>query len=287
MTEALSPRRTGGVSSFRRVFRSPSIIIGTVLIVLLLLVALFAPLIAPGGFDQQDLMQRLKPPSAEHILGTDHLGRSVLDRLVFGARYSLAVGLLSVLVGLIFGILIGGISGFYGGWIDRLLMGLVDIMLAFPGVLLAIALVAALGPSLFNITLSIGLRTMPSFARLVRGQVIQVREREYVEAARALGASDARLMLRHLLPNITAPIIVLASLDIASAILSVAALSFLGLGAQPPTPDWGGMITEARQYLRTAWWAGLFPGLAILLTTLGFNLLGDGLRDLFDPRSKR
>lgn len=270
----------------KRALRSPSIVAGGILVILLLLFAALAPQIGPEGFDQQDLMMRLKPPSSEFGLGTDHLGRSILTRMAFGARYSLQVGIVSVAIGGISGVIIGAVAGFYGGWIDRILMGLVDTLLAFPSILLAIAIVAALGPGLMNVMIAVGIRGMPSFARLVRGQVMSVRSRDFVEAAHAMGAPDVRIIAKHILPNVMAPIIVLASLDIATAILSAAALSFLGLGAQPPIPDWGGMIDQGRQYLRTAWWVGVFPGLAIMGTVLGFNLLGDGLRDVLDPRLK-
>lgn len=270
----------------KRALRSPSMWAGGLLVVLIVGFALVASVIGPEGFDKQDLMMRLKPPSAQFPLGTDHLGRSILTRLAYGGQYSLKVGLIAVGIGASIGIVTGALAGFYGGWVDRVLMGLMDILLAFPGILLAIAIVAALGPGLVNVMIAVGIRGVPTFARLVRGQVLSVRGREYVEAARALGSADGRIIVKHVFPNIMASIIVLASLDIASSILSVAALNFLGLGAQPPIPDWGGMIDQGRQYLRTAWWVGVFPGLAILMTVLGFNLLGDALRDLLDPRLK-
>lgn len=270
----------------QRALRSPSMWAGGVLVAMLILFSLAAPVIGPEGIDKQNLMVRLKPPSAEFPLGTDHLGRSILTRLAYGGQYSLKVGLVSVGIGALTGVVVGAVSGFYGGWVDKALMGFVDVLLAFPGILLAIAIVAALGPGLVNVTIAVGIRGMPTFARLVRGQVMSVRGREYVEAAHALGSGDGRIIAKHVFPNILAPVIVLASLDIAAAILSVASLSFLGLGAQPPIPDWGGMIDQGRQYLRTAWWVGVFPGLAIMLTVLGFNLLGDALRDLLDPRLK-
>lgn len=270
----------------KRALRSPSMWAGSILVLLLLTLSFAAPLIGPEGIDDQQLALRLKPPSETYPLGTDHLGRSILTRLAYGGQYSLKVGLLSVSIGAASGIIIGAVAGFYGGWVDRVLMGFVDVLLAFPGILLAIAIVAALGPGLVNVMIAVGIRGMPTFARLVRGQVMSVKNRDFVEAAQALGSSDVRILARHILPNILAPIIVLASLDIATAILSVAALSFLGLGAQPPIPDWGGMIDQGRQYLRTAWWMGVFPGVAIMATVLGFNLLGDGLRDVLDPRLK-
>lgn len=270
----------------KRALRSPSIWAGGVLVILLLLISAAAPLVGPEGYDAQNLMLRLKPPSAEYPLGTDHLGRSILTRLAYGGRYSLQVGLISVGIGALGGIIVGAIAGFYGGWVDKVLMGFVDTLLAFPGILLAIAIVAALGPGLTNVMIAVGIRGVPTFARLVRGQVLSAREQDYVQAVRALGSRDARIIIKHIFPNIMAPIIVMASLDIGSAILSAASLSFLGMGAQPPTPDWGGMIDQGRTYLRSSWWVGVFPGLAIMATVLGFNLLGDGLRDVLDPRLK-
>lgn len=270
----------------RRFLRSPSIWAGGILVLFVLTFTLAANHIGPEGYDDQNLLQRLKPPSKEAPLGTDHLGRSVLTRLAHGGRHTLQVSLVAVAVGGVGGVILGTLSGYYGGWVDRIVMGFIDMLLAFPGVLLAIAIVSVLGPSMVNVMLAIGIRSIPTFARLVRGQVLSVRGWDYIEASRALGASDGRILTRHVFPNIVAPIIVLVSLDLATAVLSIATLSFLGLGAQPPVPDWGGMIEQGRQYVRTAWWLGLFPGLAIMFVVLGFNLLGDGLRDVLDPRLK-
>lgn len=271
----------------RRLFRRRLVIFGAVLVVGFFLVSLVAPLLAPQGYDEQDLLGRLQPPSSDHPMGTDMLGRDLLARVVWGARISLMVGFLAMSLGFVFGSLLGLFSGMYGGVVDRAVMGAMDILLAFPGILLALAVVAALGPGLYQVMIAVGVNQIPSFARLVRGSVLSVRKHEYVEAARAVGASDPRIMLRHVAPQVIAPVIVLASLDVGTAILASAGLSFLGLGAQPPLPDWGGMINQGRAFLRSAWWVGVFPGLAIMLAVLGFNLVGDGLRDALDPRLRQ
>ncbi|MBT9258884.1 MAG: ABC transporter permease [Clostridiales bacterium] len=260
---------------------------GLFLVLFMVAFSLAAPWIGPEGYDDQNLMQRLQPPSKDYPLGTDQLGRSVLTRLAWGGRVSLSVALSAMAIGLVGGVAVGSLSGFYGGWVDRILMGLMDMLLAFPSIILAIAIVAALGPGLTNAMIAVGIRGIPTFARLVRGQILSLKNQEFIQAARAVGAGSARILFRHLFPNLIAIVIVMASLDLAANILSLAALSFLGLGAQPPIPDWGGMLDQGRQYLRTAWWLGVFPGLAIMMVVLGFNLLGDGLRDILDPRQKR
>jgi peptide/nickel transport system permease protein len=280
-----APRRHA--SFLRRLFRRRLVILGTLLVAGFLFVSFLAPLLAPQGFDEQELSRRLAPPSGTHPLGTDMLGRDLLVRIVWGARISLLVGVLAVSLGLVLGSVLGLLSGFYGTALDRAVMGVMDILLAFPGILLALAVVAALGPGLPQVMIAVGIHQIPSFARLVRGSVLSVRNHEYVDAARVLGASDLRIILHHLAPNVIAPVIVLTSLDIGTTILAAAGLSFLGLGAQPPLPDWGGMINQGRAFLRTAWWVGVFPGLAIMLTVLGFNLIGDGLRDALDPRLRQ
>jgi len=289
---AVLPAGTGaaprGAAGFlRRLLRRRVVAVGLVLVGTFVLVGLSAPVLAPQGYDEQDLLHRLEPPSGRHPLGTDMLGRDELGRIIWGARVSLAVGVLAVSLGLAGGTSLGLLSGFYGGAVDRALMGVVDVMLAFPGILLALAVVAALGPGLVQVMVAVGIQQVPSFARLVRGAVLSVRTREYVDAARALGVSDLGIVGRHILPNVTAPLVVLASLDVGTAILASAGLSFLGLGAQPPLPDWGGMINQGRAVLRTAWWVGVFPGLAIMLAVLGYNLVGDGLRDALDPQLRQ
>lgn len=249
--------------------------------------ALLAPILAPEGYDDQDLFSRLSPPSSQSLMGTDQLGRQISSRIFWGARISLQVGIVAITIGLSGGVILGLISGYYGGKIDRLVMGLMDVLLSFPGLLLALAVVAILGPGLYQVMIAVGITRIPQFARLVRGSTLSIKEKEYVEAQRALGSPDVRILLAHIVPNIVAPVIVYATLSLATALLASAGLSFLGLGAQPPIPDWGGMVSEGRAYLRSAWWIGVYPGAAIMITVLGFNLLGDGLRDALDPKLRR
>ena len=262
---------------------------GMLVILLMVVAALAAPLIARHDPTDVDLINQLQRPSAEHWMGTDIQGRDVWARLVYGARISLSVGLVSQGIALGLGLLLGLIAGYYGKWVDELVMRLADVTLAFPTLLLLIALVAALQPSLTVVFLTIGLVGWAGMARLVRGQVLVVRELEYVQAMRALGARNARIISRHVLPAVIAPVLIAATLGVAAAVMAEAALSFLGLGVQPPTPSWGAMIADGRDLsqLRGAPWTSLFPGLAIGMTVLGFNLLGDALRDALDPRAKR
>jgi peptide/nickel transport system permease protein len=264
--------------------RSPLTVIGLAIILMFVLSAVFAPLLAPSDPTQQILSQRLKPPSAGHWLGMDQLGRDVLSRLLFGAPISLTVGLVVVGSASTLGTLVGLIAGYARGTVDELLMRLTDIFLAFPPLILAMAIAGALGPSLNNAMIAIAAVTWPVYARLVRGQVLSLREREFIEAAFSIGASTPRILFRHLLPNALAPILVQASFDMGGAILSAAGLSFIGFGARPPTPEWGVMISEGSKFFSTQPWLSFFPGLAILLTVAAFNLIGDGLRDAFDPR---
>lgn len=265
-------------------FSSPLTVVGVALILLFVLAALAAQQLAPYSPLEQSLSDRLKPPGLSHWLGTDQLGRDLFSRLLFGARLSLMVGLTVVLSAGTFGTLVGLVAGYRGGLVDQLLMRLTDIFLAFPSLILAMAIAGALGPNLNNAMAAIAVVTWPVYARLVRAQVLSLREREFVEAARSIGASTARILRRHLLPNTLAPILVQASFDLGGAILSAAGLSFIGFGAQPPTPEWGVMISEGRQFISTQPWLSFFPGLAILLTVAAFNLIGDGLRDALDPR---
>jgi ABC-type dipeptide/oligopeptide/nickel transport system permease subunit len=260
--------------------------LGLVVIVLIALVALAAPLLARHDPTGIDLVHQLEPPSATHWMGTDLQGRDVWARLVFGARVSLAVGVISQSIALALGVTLGLIAGYYGRWVDELVMRLADVTLAFPTLLLLIAMVAALEPSLGVVFVTIGIVGWAGMARLVRGQVLVVRQLEYVQAARALGAADRRILATHLLPNVIAPVVIAATLGMAGAIMAEAALSFLGLGVQPPTPSWGSMIADGRDLsqLRTAPWTSVFPGLAIGAAVLGFNLLGDALRDALDPK---
>jgi peptide/nickel transport system permease protein len=264
--------------------RSPLTVAGLVLIVLLALIAALAPIIAPADPLKQVLSTRLKPPSAAHWFGTDQLGRDVLSRMIYGARISLLIGTVVVGLAASLGTIVGLIAGYTGGWLDESLMRLTDVFLAFPALILAMAISGALGPSLNNAMIAIAVVSWPIYARLVRAQVLSLREREYVEAARSLGASPGRIVWQHILPNTLAPLLVQASFDMGSAILSAAGLSFIGFGAQPPTAEWGVMISDGRNYIVTQPWLSLFPGLAILLTVAAFNLIGDGLRDALDPR---
>lgn len=260
--------------------------IGGALVGLLVVGAVFAPWIAPHDPVRGELDDYLTPPGARYWLGTDTFGRDVFSRIVYGARVSLGVGVAVQASALAIGVTSGLAAGFYGGGVDNLIMRLAEVIFAFPGLLFAIAVMAVIGPSLYNVFVALGLVSWTSLARVVRGAVLSVKEHEFVEAARALGASNRRIILRHLLPNIVAPAIVLVTLGIGGAILAEASLSFLGLGAQPPTPSWGSMLTVGRDYLSEAPWLSLYPGIAIFLTVMGFNLLGDGLRDLLDPRMR-
>lgn len=260
--------------------------IGLVLVALLLFTALTADLIAPQGIDDQDLRKGLLPPSQEFPLGTDEFGRDMLSRIIHGSRISLQVAIVATAISAVIGISLGAIAGFFGGRLDYLIQGAVDISWAFPTVLLAIFLVAILGPGLGSVLIAVGLGYWGGFTRVVRGQVLSLREWDFIIAARSIGVTDSRIMFRHLLPNCLAPAIVMGTLMMADAILIEATLSFLGMGAQPPTPSWGSILASGRSYLRLAPWVTIFPGIAIMLTVLGFNLLGDGLRDALDPRLK-
>jgi peptide/nickel transport system permease protein len=264
--------------------------VGAALLMLMIGVALAAPLVAPYSFGQMSLENRLKPPnwlsgaSSTHLLGTDPLGRDMLSRVIWAARTSLGIAGISVLVAMVFGVMMGLLSGYYGGWLDGLVMRLADIQLSFPYLLLAIAVMALLKPTLANLILVLALRSWVVYARTVRGSVLVAKRREFVEATAALGATDRRIITRHITPNVIAPIIVISSFQLAELIIAESSLSFLGLGVQPPTPSWGGMLSQGREYLTSAWWLGVFPGLAIILTVLGINLFGDALRDAMDPR---
>lgn len=246
--------------------------------------AALAPWISPYDPGAQAWQRALQPPSASHWLGTDEFGRDVLVRIVFGGRISLAVGFLAVGIAAGVGVPVGLVSGYAGGRVDVVVMRIMDVLLAFPAILLALAIVGALGPGVRNAIVAVGIVAIPAFARVVRGATLVVRIQDYVEAARAMGAGAGRIVARHVFPNAMAPVIVQATLGVGTAILSSAGLSFLGLGAQPPTPDWGGMLASGREFMLQAWWIATFPGMAIMATVLGFNLVGDALRDLLDPR---
>lgn len=272
--------------AWKRLLKNKIAMLGLTIISILVLVAIFAPVLAPYEPLKTDVIERLKAPSFSHWLGTDDLGRDILSRIIYGSRISIQVGVISVSLALVFGVSLGVLAGYYGGWIDSLVMRLIDIMLAFPSILLAIVIMAILGPQLSNAMIAIGFVNLPRFARIVRSSVLSVKEEEYVSAAQSLGASDFRIIMKHVLPNCLAPLTVQSTLSIATAILEAAGLSFLGLGAQPPTPEWGAMLSSGRSAIQIAPWVVAFPGLAIMITVLGFNLFGDGLRDALDPKMK-
>jgi peptide/nickel transport system permease protein len=269
--------------SMRLLLHNRMAMVGAGIILFWILVALAAPLIAPYDPLEQHIEDRLSPPSAQHFFGTDELGRDVFSRVVYGARISLPVGLIVIVFSMLVGVLLGALAGYFGSVSDMLIMRLADITLAFPSIVLALAIASVLGPSLQNALIAMILVWWPEYARLMRGQVLSIKSNEYVTAAQAIGVSRGRILSRHIVPNTSAPIIVKASLDAGSAILTITALSFIGLGAVPPTPEWGAMISLGR-FKFYDWWLTAFPGLAVLSVVLGFNFLGDGLRDAFDPR---
>jgi peptide/nickel transport system permease protein len=259
-------------------------VIGAVIVLLLITVSLFAPFIAPYDPTAINVHDVLSPPSKTHLLGTDELGRDVFSRIIWGSRVSLKVGFVAVGFAIIIGIVIGAIAGFYGGKIDAILMRFVDIMLAFPTFFLILAVIAILEPSIFTIMVVIGITSWMDVARLVRAEFLTLKERDFVGAARAIGVTDARLIFRHILPNALSPVFVAATFGVAGAILIESGLSFLGLGVQPPDPSWGNILTAGKDNIEVAWWLSLYPGLAILITVLSYNLVGEGLRDALDPR---
>lgn len=270
----------------RRLARNRLAMLGLAIIVIFVALAVLAPWIAPHDPLQSSFAKRLQPPSAEHWLGTDELGRDMLSRLLYGARISLRVGLISVAIGIVIGVPLGAISAYYGGWVDLIVQRVIDVMLAFPGILLAIVLVSTLGVGLENVMIAVGIVSIPVYTRLVRGSALALKRKDFVEAARAAGARDLVIIARHILPNCVAPVIVQSTLQVGSSILWAAGLGFLGLGAQPPTPEWGTILSRGRQYLLVAPHITTATGLSIMLVVLGFNLLGDGLRDALDPRLK-
>ena len=271
----------------RQFWRSKSAVVGLALTVLFVLLALLAPILAPSDPTLFTLGQQLQPPSSAHLLGTDELGRDTLSRILYGARITLLITLGAVLVSLVVGTFLGIVAGFLGGWTDTLIMRFMDILLAMPGFLLAIAIIAALGVGTFNVVVAVGVFSIPAFARVARGSTLSVRQQEFVLAARALGGAPSEIMWRHILPNVTPPLVVQTTLRLATAILTASGLSFLGLGPQPPTPEWGAMLSTGRNLITSSPQLATIPGLAILLVAIGFNLLGDGLRDALDPRLKR
>lgn len=277
-----------GLRYFLRRFaaETPLNVVALVIIFVFILLSIFGRLLAPYDPIVPDIANKLAPPSSAHWLGTDELGRDILSRVLAGTRISLGIATLILSIAITFGVLIGSIAGYVGGWVDEVLMRITDVFLAFPALILAMGIAASLGRDLKNVIIALTLVYWPWYARLIRGQVLMMRERDFVEAAHSIGMRPSRVLLRHILPNTMAPIIVQATVDVGYAVLATAGLSFIGLGAQPPSPEWGTMIAGARTYFRVAWWYMTFPGVALTLTVIGFNLLGDGLRDYFDPRTR-
>lgn len=269
---------------YRYFLRNRSAILGFVVIAIFLGTSLVGPLLAPYNPSKQHLDKTLTPPGPEFLLGTDHLGRDLLSRLLYASRISLLIGIGVVTFGLVVGTFVGLVVGFLGGWVDTLAMRLSDILLSFPGILLALAIVSAIGPGIVNVILAVGIASTPIYSRVVRGSVLRLRNMEFVLAAQTVGVSPMRIMLRHLLPNCMGPLVIQTTLRLADAIIVASGLSFLGLGVPPDVPEWGSMLADGRVYLRSASWIALFPGLCIMVVVLGFNLMGDGLRDALDPR---
>jgi len=270
----------------RRLRRNIGALLALAFLAIVVAVSIFAPILAPYDPLAVDIEQQLQPPSGQHWAGTDLFGRDIFSRLLFGARISLLVGIVAVAIASVPGLILGLVAGYNDRWVDSLIMRIMDMMLAFPGILLALSIVALLGPGLPNAMIAVGIAGIPSYTRVVRGSVLATKRMQFVRAARAVGCRSWRIVFRHILPNIFAPVLVLATLDLAWAILNASSLSFLGLGAQPPAPEWGAMLNEGRGYLRQAPWITAAPGLAIMLTVLSINLLGDGLRDALDPRMR-
>ena len=272
--------------AWRTFKKNKSAMVGLGIVVFFIILAIIGPYIAPQGTDDQNLSIRLQAPSSEFWFGTDDLGRDVLSRILHGAQLSLTVGLTAVLMSAVVGSFLGILAGYYGRWVDTIISRIFDIMLAFPSILLAIAIVSILGPSLRNALIAIAIINIPNFGRLIRSRVLSIKEEEYIHAAKAIGMRNSRILWRHILPNSMTPIIVQGTLAIATAIIEAAALGFLGLGAEQSVPEWGKMLADSRMFLLNAPWAMIFPGIAIMLTVIGFNLLGDGLRDALDPKMK-
>lgn len=284
-----TPRSSEWQRRWRRFKQNRLSVVGAGIILLLILMAVVGPFLAPYPKDATGavhISERLQRPGNPHWMGTDDVGRDVLTRLLVGSRISLGAGLVVLVIATVVGLTLGMISGYFGGWLDNIIQRLTDVFLTVPGLILAMAVSAALGPSLINVMWAIALVWWPGYCRLTRAEVLRCREDQYVEAARSIGTSSKRIIVRHIMPNIFTPVLVKASMDIGFAVLTLASLGFIGLGAQPPTPDWGKMIADGRRYLPESWWLTVFPGFAIFLTVFGFNLLGDGIRDVFDPRAR-
>ena len=280
-------KRTRMQGVWKRFSRSKTAMLGLIIISIFIILAILAPVIAPYGYDEQNLRDAYQGPSMQHLLGTDNLGRDTLSRLIYGSRISLVVGLLAVAIGAVVGGLVGAFAAFYGGKVDSLLMRVIDIMMSIPSMVLAIAICAALGPGLVNTMIAVGFSSVPTYARVVRSAVLTIRQQEYIEAAGAIGASNWKIIIKHIVPNSLAPIIVQASLGVGNAIQSAASMSFLGLGITPPTPEWGAMLSTGRSFIRDYPLMVVAPGMCIMLVISSLNMLGDGLRDALDPRMKR
>lgn len=267
----------------RQMFTNFNFVVGLILLTVTIFTAVFAPFLATNDVNQADARASFKPPSREHWMGTDKLGRDIWSRFVFGGRVSLVIGLSAMVIGMFAGTVMGIFAGFYGGWVDSVISWITEVLMAFPGILLALTIMAILGPGVNNVILAVGIGTIPQFMRMARSAVLKTREMDFIDAARTIGCSDARILFRHILPNIFQSVIVLATLGIGSAILEGSSLSYLGLGAQPLTPEWGSMINAGRTFLQNAWWVSVFPGLGVFLAILSINMLGEGLSQIFDP----
>jgi peptide/nickel transport system permease protein len=292
MGEKTVPKSSGEQEKLRHLFwkrfrKNGLALVGALIVIFLFIIALMAPVISPYDPGQINIKRVLQEPTAKHIFGTDSLGRDVLSRMIWGSRISLLVGFVAVGIATLIGIFLGALAGYYGRWVDNLIMRFVDIMLCFPTFFLILAVIALLEPNIWNIMIIIGITGWMGVARLVRAEFLSLKERDFTVAEKALGAKDFRIIFRHILPNAMAPILVSATLGVAGAILTESALSFLGIGVQPPTPSWGNILTAGKDNIEIAWWLSLYPGLAILMTVLGYNLLGEGIRDAIDPRLKQ
>ncbi|WP_432661898.1 ABC transporter permease [Wukongibacter baidiensis] len=279
-------RKSNSSEVFRRLKKNKMAMLGLAIIVVLILVAALASVVAPYGYDDQNLEKTFQPPSKDHIFGTDEFGRDIFSRIVYGSQISLKVGFIAVSISVLAGGFLGAIAGYYGGHIDNIIMRVMDVLLSIPSILLAISIAATLGPGLFNLMIAVGISSIPGYARLVRASVLTIRGMEYIEASKSVGSGDLRIIFKHIIPNCLAPLIVQATLGVAFAILTAAGLSFIGLGIQPPEPEWGAMLSGGRGYIRDNAYMTLFPGLAIMVTILALNFLGDGLRDALDPKLK-
>jgi peptide/nickel transport system permease protein len=270
---------------FEKFLRNKLSVAGSIIIFAIIIIAVFSPVFSTHNSIEGNILERLQPPSKNHFLGTDEMGRDVYSRMVYGTRISISVGIIAVGISVIVGTFLGLISGYFGGKIDAVIMRFVDIMLCFPTFFLILMVIAFLEPSIYNVMIVIGLTSWTGLARLVRGETLSIKERDFISAAKGLGLKKRRIIFVHILPNVLAPVIVASILGVGAAILTESGLSFLGLGVQPPTPSWGNILTSGKDYIHIAWWLSFFPGLAILITVLGWNLLGEGLRDVFDPRT--